>query len=468
MWRCRVFRSPQSGRAQGSAGRLGRGRLRVAAIAIMASITVIATIPAAAHQADQRQGSKVSEAPRGVFAPALATPGLSTPNIHHITTFPETTAISGVFAKSAPYFYVSSLDSVSVFDVSDPLSPKLTGTLPNLLFENEAMNYGEQQRDGVTQRFVLLGVDLYQASPGDISHINTGGGELIVVDVTDPANPHIRSRVPASTSTHTVSCVRETACRYAYSAGSDGKVSIFDLGNLDKPVELKTFPSPVIGWGGHKWNFDSSGHATHTGAGGSGIFDVRDPANPRLVTTTGAAGTAPGWNDFIHHNSDRPNATRFTPNSAPNVKNGNVLLVTEEDYENTDCTTAGSFQTWHVETLDGKPGAIKPLDRINPVDTGEGVALPHLAFCSAHWFDYHHSGIIAQGFYQGGLRLLDVRNPRDIKEYGYFAGGLSEVWDAYWVPERNAKGAATGRKSNVVYTADLVRGLDVFTVDLPR
>jgi hypothetical protein len=141
--------------------------------------------------------------------------------------------------------------------------------------------------------------------------------------------------------------------------------------------------------------------------------------------------------------------------------------VTEEDYENTDCVTAGSFQTWHVDQLGGTPGTVRPLDRINPVDLGEGVSAPHMAFCSAHWFDYHQSGIVAQGYYEGGLRLIDVRDASDIKEYGYVASGLSEVWDAYWVPERNKNGVATDRKTNIVYTVDAVRGLDVYTVDLP-
>jgi MYXO-CTERM domain-containing protein len=79
----------------------------------------------------------------------------------------------------------------------------------------------------------------------------------------------------------------------------------------------------------------------------------------------------------------------------------------------------------------------------------------------------HQSGIVAQGFYEGGLRLVDVRDPRDIKEYGYVASGLSEVWDAYWVPQRNSKGVARAAKTNIVYTVDAVRGLDVYTVDLP-
>ena len=179
----------------------------------------------------------------------------------------------------------------------------------------------------------------------------------------------------------------------------------------------------------------------------------------------------------------RPNGSNFTAGAAPSLKNGNVLLVTEEDYFNDGdealCERAGSVQTWWVQDLDGAAyrsgspdtpgsGTISPLDASNvPAEFGGGLTLPAGAFCSAHWFDYHQSGIIAQGFYQAGLRLVDVRDPRNIKQYGYATGGGTEVWDAYWVPERNGKGQATGKKTNIVYTADLARGIDVYEVDLP-
>jgi hypothetical protein len=271
-----------------------------------------------------------------------------------------------------------------------------------------------------------------------------------------------------------VSCIDETDCRYAYTAGRNGKFSVVDLADLDAPRELGVFDSPAGGpnavfatGAGHKWNFDDAGYGVHTGSGGSAVFDVSDPTAPRLAATTDAHGVQGPWNDFIHHNAARPNAEAFAPGTAPSLAKGNVLLVTEEDYENTDCATAGSFQTWHVNTLDGTLGTVTPLDRINPVDLGEGVSAPHMAFCSAHWFDVHQSGIVAQGYYEGGLRLIDVRDPRDIKEYGYVASGLSEVWDAYWVPERTKQGVVKDARTNIVYTVDAVRGLDVYTVDLP-
>jgi hypothetical protein len=449
----------------------GRSLTRALLSVVPVALAVGLAAPASAH--DGHGTSEDWKAKREAYVAGTSVPLLSSPNVRLVTSVPAASAISGCFAKSAPYFYVSGVDAISVFDVSDPLAPKLTGVLDNLLFENEAMNCGERTVAGVTTRFVLVGIDAAQASSDDISHVGTFD-EFLVVDVTDPTRPYIRSRVETSSSTHTVTCVRDTACNYVYTAGG-GHFSIVDLTDLDAPREVGTATSPALGYNaqfgggaGHKWNFDDAGYGIHTGSGGSAVFDVRDPVHPKLVTSTDGDGTAPGWNDFIHHNAARPHASRFTPGAPPAVDNGNVLLVTEEDYVNTDCATAGSFQTWYVEKLDGTPEAIHPLDRINPVDVGEGVALPDMAFCSAHWFDYHQSGVVAQAFYEGGLRLIDVRDPRNLQEYGYFASGLSEVWDAYWVPERNSKGVATGRKTNIVYTTDLVRGLDVFTVDLPK
>ena len=453
--------------------------------ALSATLLFLSAGSAAAHGPEPHPEAQSNE---GVDAPLVMSPG-----VRLVDTVPyETGMISAAFARTGPYFYTSSLDSISVFDTSDPAHPKLTGTVDNLVFENEAMTYGERRtgRDKV-ERFVLVGADLHQASSSDIQHVNVGGGELLVVDVTDPTNPHVRSRVPVDNSTHTVACVDESNCGYAYTAGDHGKFSVIDLTDLDAPAVAGTHKSAAAGpnatftsGAGHEWNFDGTGRGWHAGSGGTEVFDVRDPVNPVPINATDKNGIAPGWNDFIHHNSLRPNGRNFKEGAAPGLENGNVLLVTEEDYFNDGdevlCERAGSVQTWWVKDLDGEAyrsgnpdspgtGTISPLDSSNvPSEFGGGLSLPAGAFCSAHWFDYHQSGIMAQGFYQAGLRFVDVRDPRNIKQYGYVTGGGTEVWDAYWVPERNVKGQATGKKTNFVYTADLARGIDVFQVDLPR
>jgi hypothetical protein len=432
------------------------------------------------------------------------TPVVASPNVELIKSNPGTAAISGVFSRSAPYFYVSGLDSVTVFDVSDPRNPVQTGKLVNAIFENEAMTLGERLEGDKVRRFVLLGNDLVQASPGPggIQRGRLGGGELIIVDVSDPANPNIVGRTPstgtgaATTSTHTVACMN-ASCSIAYSAGDGGKFSVFDLSDLSKPKQIREVaspaaaPNPIFTTGaGHHWSVDGAAVAWHTGSGGTAAFDVSDPLSPQALNATDANGTKSPYNDFIHHNSQRPNALAFAPGKGTSVTNGNVALVTEEDYANEGdevvCDRAGTFQTWEVPSLDGgayraanpksepNKGSIRVLDTINPpAESGGGLSAPAGGFCSAHWFDYHQSGVIAQGYYQQGLRLVNVRDPRNLKQEGFFTGGGTEVWDAYWAPQREPSGRVRpGYKTNIIYTVDAVRGVDVFEVknlppDLP-
>lgn len=438
-------------------------------------------------------------------AEAQNIPVLASPNVDLLSVIPGTVGISGVFSPTAPYFYVSGVDALSVIDVSDPKAPRRVGRLQSAVFENEAMTLGERRlADGSIQRFVLIGNDLVQGSV-DTDGIQTGrlgGGELIIVDVTTPTAPKIVGRTPstgpgaATTSTHTVACM-DAACRTAYSAGDDGKFSIFDLTELDEPAQVGEAPSPAAGpnpvftsGAGHHWNVDGAGIAFHAGSGGTAAFDISDPRNPKALTATDENGTKTPYNDFIHHNVQRPNARAFAPGREASVVNGNVALITEEDYFNDGdelaCDRAGVFETWEIVDLDGEryragnptsepdKGTMRPLDTIHPVvEGGGGLSAPAGAFCSAHWFDYHQAGIIAQGFYQQGLRLIDVRDAKDLKQFGYFTGGATQVWDAYWAPQRDASGAAIpGRKSNIVYTADAVQGVGVYEVtnmppDLP-
>jgi hypothetical protein len=451
-------------------------RLVLAAAGLAVGATLAIAPPASAHG---DKGADLREVRTSLMAAGDDTP-MRSGNVQHLANRPGTTGISGCFMKTAPLFVTSGIESVRVWNVKDATNPTQVGVLPNALFENEAMNCGERRTADGRRRFSLIGVDAVNPAPSDIEHTNVGGNELIVVDVTDPAAPEIVGRAPATTSTHTVACIDEYDCTYAYSAGdsSSGTFSIIDLRNIEKPKEVDSNPdkagvqpfhSPTAG---HKWNFDKAGIGTHTGFDGSSMWNVDRPRHPRLLATTGKAGGAgdadgvKGYNDFIHHNSFRPNARNFRPHSKPSFANGNVLLVTEEDYEQTDCAKAGSFQTWHVKTLDGGRGGIVPLDKVELADLGNFPS-PQGAFCSAHWFDYRPGGIVAIGYYGGGTQFIDVRDPQKLRSHGYAHWGASQVWDAMWVPVYDRHGDQTKANSNVVYSIDLVRGLDVYSVDVP-
>lgn len=442
-------------------------------------------------------------------------------NVNLLFNVPDPGMISGTFARTGNFFYSSGLGDLRVYDTTDPRRPVPMGAVVAGGFENEAMTYGERLVGGQLKRYIFFGNDLVQAGAGGtagpkpaIGRIN--GREVVVFDVSNPQAPTEVKRIRTLSSTHTLQCVT-SECRYAYTAGDgdnmatgndltddEGFFSVLDL-TSDDPAnwkELKTVESPAAKGpfaAGHYWDFDgqvdSAGRRLgwHTGGGGAAVFNVTDPVNPVLLNSTNPDGTSDiekdqtaNFNDFILHNSMRPNATAFTGNqdSTPSVFNGNVLIATEEDYLNTSvggatgqelvCQDSGSIETWLVDDLAGGgdtarnfsgAGSFSQLDKLNPVQS-----LPTAAgFCSAHWFDYHQDGFLAQGFYQGGLQIIDVRNATDLKSFGFFrTPAATEVWDAYFVPVRDQNGVDTGQKTNVVYTADAVKGLDVFEVNLPN
>ncbi len=436
-------------------------------------------------------------------------PGVTSENVTFVGNFPDTVMISAEFALTGNYFYTSSLDSVAAFsyDIGDTITVTLEGIIGDLNFENESMTYGERRDDAgeITDRFVIVAEDLYHVDPVAATDSHVGGGNVVIVDVTDPTSPFVRSQGEISTSTHTVQCLSRRDCEYAYAVGGGGEFSIVDLRDLDNPVEVPSVgdstndagtrprspaagPNDVFTSGaGHYWDIDDAGIAWQTGSGGAAAFDVSDPLDPVILNATDETGTASPHNDFILHNSMRPNATAFVPDADPSVIAGNVLLVTEEDYANegdeVQCDLAGEFSTWWVPSLDHDryladagespfqpdQGTIAFLDSIHPVRDGFGspTSSPADPFCSAHWFDYHQNGIVAQAYYSAGVYFIDVREPGDLAVYGYATARPSEVWDAYWFPLRDRDGIDTGRSTNVVMTADNVRGVDVFTVALP-
>lgn len=430
-----------------------------------------------------------SASSRPAAVPVVGTPVVAK-NLDLVGSFPEAGAISTAFDTDRPYMYVNTLSGITTYDISSPEQPVPTGNLVLPHFENERMTFGK--RGGT--RFVLVGYDLVGADPSGKSSPNEGGYQLVIVDVTDPAAPRVRSELKkTSTSVHTVHCIA-ASCDYAYSAGAydKGKFTIFDLRDLDHPAELKTASSTA--GSGHQWDDDAAGDIWHSGFGGIGAYDISDPTNPVPLNSTNGLGVAgkSKYNNFILHNSFRPFAENFRQqrgrdgrlDSGPaNLEGGNVLLATEEDYDNPVCggdAGEGSFSTWRIPYLDagqyrkdnpaltpGK-GTIEPLDNWNTEILDSGVPTPVGAFCSAHYFTVNQKGYVAQSWYQQGTRILDVTDPNDIKQVGYFFTGAMESWISYWVPKRTPSGTVIpGRFEDLIYTNDVVRGIDVLRFTPP-
>ena len=340
---------------------------------------------------------------------------------------------------------------VVVLDVSDPESPSPVGALPLPHFENEDIE--------------VCGDTLLVANDRGTRDL---GGVLHVVDVADPSAPTLLTSLPLGLTGdgrgagHIANFV-DARCTQVWVDGGDD-VEVVDLTDREQPKSLGTFRSwastgpdpkkPAAFVVTHDTERDKFGTLWSVGGGGvAGYHLTKDPLKPKLVATSGTAGVnvdydgsgKSPYNDFILHNSKR--------------YGHQTLLVTEEDYVDTEggdtdhpgsCNGQGKFETWTIARGDG---GMTPIDTwMTELNSSDSKA-PVTANCSSHWFE-EKGGIAAVGWYEQGVRFLDVRNPADIRQIGYYLPADGSTWGAYWVPGR----------PDLVYTADAFRGLDVLKI----
>jgi hypothetical protein len=295
---------------------------------------------------------------------------------------------------------------------------------------------------------------------------------LYVVDVRDMSAPKLASVLSLAIAApddaergpgHIANCVapEPNPCTTLWLTGGH-RIWVVDLKDLTAPKLLGAFDTPAsmgsTGFGTpgklrtgatHDVERDSTGTLWVTGSGGAfGYRLTRNPLKPRLLTGTGKVGVKADVNDFILHNSKRASTGDHT------------LLVTEEDYVDTSetppggCRGQGKFQTWDITGADrGRPMTLQAQWRteVTGAPFVSGNKAPVTANCSSHWFQ-EREGIAAVGWYEQGMRLLDVRNPRKIRQVGYWLPPNAVTWGAYWINDE------------IVYTADVGRGIDILRV----
>jgi hypothetical protein len=388
----------------------------------------------------------------------------ASPNVHLVSNFPAAgVAVGGKFAGK--YYFLTTArsatygapDAVSdgglfVFDVANPESPQLVSHFPLPIWENEDVDLS------LKRKVLLISADRKKtASPVAESPILPGA--LFVYDISDMSKPLLKSTVtmPASVGTrasdgaplggpgHIANCILD--CTYAYITGSrDRSVHVVDLRDLSAPKVIGTVQSPAGADHGtwapgiiHDVNVDPSGNVWMTGSGGTALYaPIKDPLKPVLLAATAKADNV-RTNSYIHHNSIR--LTKDT------------VLVTEESYNGcggeepvaSDDPVGGRFETWKID-LKHK--------RLVPIAVYSQL-VPGVSTCSSHWFDVNASKVVADAWYEGGVRFLDVSNPKRIRQVGYLRTSDGAASQAQFVPGR----------PDLVYVADYLRGLDVVKID---
>ncbi len=403
-----------------------------------------------------------------VPAAAQAPAAKKSENVSFLRTVPEPGVISARFRDGL--MYVSAESGLTIYDVRAPEAPRQIGRLALPNFENEDIDLG-----------------------GDIALISNdpseGAGLLHVIDISDPTAPRRLTSFNTGTADggaftqflpgelgigwgtgHTASCVDE--CRYVYLAGTASGIDIVDLTDPAKPRYAKNFPATearnaqrteLYGDTGvvHDVQFDGEGRALMAGMGGVAAYDVSDPLNPKLAYRTEESARSRYFqtlgqddgstvNDYIHHNSTRLAKSNIARATGDPKEDSNVLAITEEDYTRPACRGAGSFHTWEL----GADNVARFLDRWDvEVDPSRQ------SLCSAHYFDAR-GGLIAQGWYEQGTRFLDVSDPSDIRQVGFWIPNKTLTWGALYPP--------TDASGEIVYSLDNSRGIDVLRFDRPQ
>ncbi|MEA2279137.1 MAG: hypothetical protein QOC78_4097 [Solirubrobacteraceae bacterium] len=419
-----------------------------------------------------------------LLAPAAPASVFKSGNVTELGNLPEAVgAIGARFSPDGDTMYVTSATGLGIYDISRPESPQRLSRLPLPHFENEDVDLGR------------IGGRDYVIITNDPSF--TGVGVIYVIDVTDPRLPRLASATPVevpalngvagtpgSNNGHIANCI--AGCRWLWTTGSSDGLTVFDMADPSHPEYVGVFKVPGAGFT-HDVHVDAAGIAWVTGEDGTFGYDTRSILNPlappllyrsdpAIVNTqnsgpsTDPASANGSPLDFLHHNSMRTDLSVSDDGRVSSRPGGlgNVLAVTEEDYLRPGCEGQGSLQTWRI-TRQRNPDGTRKLElldlwttELNELMSGTGrsnpLGLPTTVNCSAHWFDVSGS-LIAQGWYDQGVRFLDVSDPRAIRQVGYYVD-QGEFWAAYFAP--------SDPRRRVVYALDVAGGIDVLSIDRGR
>ncbi|MEA2433527.1 MAG: hypothetical protein QOG54_984 [Actinomycetota bacterium] len=353
--------------------------------------------------------------PAAVGAPTGPVPdGFGSENVEYVKLVSDE-QLHGIGARLVGhYLYVTSVKTLTIYDVAKPTDPKLLSRIPIGGWENE---------DVATNGNVLIFAD-------------TRPNILRVFDVEDKSNPTEIAQLPDAAS-HTMECLFD--CKWLY--GSTGLIV-----DLRDPVNPKLQKE--------KWTddtlFETSSYPSHdllelkpglllTSSNPMLLLDARkDLLHPEIL----AMGD-PGDTSFIHsamwpqRGTDQIMMSAGETNATPRCEVGSAAFVTWDasKWEQTHTfTTIDSYTLKNGTVTDG-----------NPAVNGMG--------CSTHWFQnnptFDDGGIVALGAYDHGTRFLHIDSSGKIEEAGHFMPLASETSAVHWITNR------------IVYSIDYTRGIDI-------
>jgi hypothetical protein len=334
--------------------------------------------------------------------------------------------------------FVTSGRNISIYDISDPASPKALGAMKtNIAWENE-----EVPTNG---KVLAVASDFYSVGVPECVAALAPAGCVQFFDVRDPGNIRQVGTIPIAN--HTAECVLD--CQYFY--GRAGTI-------IDARGILDGTPPKVIG----NWITELKAQGVdetrchHIREIRPGILltacqpfaaisvnaaDGGSPAHPKVLYTGAAA-------KFVH-------SARWPRGGTDKF----VLTGGEQNFTGRCERNNSEFSVYSAEkVLAGQGTQFEgPLAQIVPAGNGvyaDGKPVAGALGCSVHWFQEHptfsNGGLVAISEYEDGVRFLQITPDGKIQEQGYFLSLGSSSSSPKWAGE-----------GDVLYSIDYQRGIDI-------
>jgi hypothetical protein len=418
-----------------------------------------------------------------LIAPVSATRAAEPPagdikNVEFVANLPEpteATAINFMRYGKRDVMFVTGRFGLMSYDITDPADPQQLDHLGNdvLMLPSDTSGTYWQNEDmdlDAKRRRVFLARDP-RAYNGTTSDPNSISG-VYIVDARDPDDLELTTfhELPAG---HTSTCIND--CKYLWTGGPARRADmpadwggrpiwVTDIRNPRRPT---TFPDPIDTGRNdgrtdysHDVQVDDKGIAWVSGAGGVRGYHTQgrrwDPVENRRrkaspwnpVPYAGGGFEESDVPSRFMHNSERPLSRPATGD----FDRGELLYATEESFQ-PGCEDDGVFAIASLDgSYDGEAWRSTPTDpfRLETVGTWsvadkEGSSAS--GDCSAHYFQIQDD-LVVYSWYAQGTRFLDVSDPTDPIQVGYFRPDDGRSWASYF-------------HKGYVYVADHGRGVDI-------
>src|SRR4051812_37074861 len=369
---------------------------------------------------------------------AAATPdAVMSSNIEYLGSIQQDIGLTAGAKVVGDRLFVTSGKNLSIYDISEPATPKSLGTLTaNIAWESEEAPTNCQVLAVASDFYSVRPVRGAASSPTGCAGFFDGR-----------ATPNVKPVGTVAVPNHTAECALD--CAYFY--GQAGTI-IDARGILDgaQPKGIGNWIDELAAQGVQE---QSCHHIRElrpgilmTACQPFAVFSINaedggSPEHPKVLYTGEAA-------KFVHSARwPREGADKF------------VLIGGEENFTGRCERNNSEFSVYSADNV--LAGTSKqftgPLAQVPPAGNGvyaDGKPVAGALGCSVHWFQehatFHDGGLVALSEYEDGVRFLQIKPDGQITEQGYFLSLGSSSSSPKWAG-----------KDDVLYSIDYQRGIDI-------